>query len=812
MSGGSGPLAGLRVVELASEIAGPYAAKLLRDLGARVVKIEDSTAPDSLRRWSASGAELRPDEDAPLFRFLSAGKRSVALDLATASGRAAVLELFAAADVVIESLPPGEIDDLGLGSEAIWSRARGVSLVSISSFGRSGPWRDRPATEFTLQAQCGSTASRGRPGTPPISAGGRLGEWVCGAFAALAALAAGESARRSGRGEHVDLSLLEVMFLTMAPNLALYQSLAGRKHAYPRSLELPSIEPTADGYVGFCTITGQQWRDFMLLIERPDLADDPGLAAWDSRNQRAAEITAIIHQWTRRHPVAEIIERASALRIPVAPIGNGAMTAGFDHFVARRVYVPHPGGAFLQPRPPTRFSDSALPPIEPAPRLGEHGDEILDPYGEWLAPRSRSAPQPMGGVAGELAEKPLAGLRVIDFTAFWAGPFVTHTLAALGAEVIKVESIQRPDGMRFASTRPPTHDRWWEWSALFQGFNLGKRGITLDLGQARGLELVKQLIDGADAVVENFSPRVMDNLGLRYVDLAARNPRLIFVRMPAFGLDGPWRDRVGFAQTMEQISGMAWLTGFADGPPIIPRGLCDPLAGLHAGIALLAALEQRRATGRGQLVEATMVEAALNAAAEQVLEFQVHGALLTRDGNRGPVGAPQNLYACRGDDRWIALAVTSEAQWQALRAWLGDPSWAGDPRLTTAAGRRAAHDDIDRHLAVHFAAQEVEAAVDALIGRGVPAAAVEAADVMATNPQARARGFFSRVDHAVVGDHEYPGLPFRLSSTPPRWYGAPSPTLGQHNDEVLRDLLGLSSEEIEELRRAGVIGERPANL
>ena len=170
----------------------------------------------------------------------------------------------------------------------------------------------------------------------------------------------------------------------------------------------------------------------------------------------------------------------------------------------------------------------------------------------------------------------------------------------------------------------------------------------------------------ADAAVENFSPRVMDNLGLVYDELAALNPRLIMVRMPAFGLDGPWRDRVGFAQTMEQLTGMAWLTGFADGPPVIPRGPCDPLAGLHALVALLVALEHRARTGRGQLIEATMVEAALNAAAEMVLEHGAYGTHLARDGNRGPVGAPQNLYACRGDDRWLALAVTSDAQWRAL--------------------------------------------------------------------------------------------------------------------------------------------------
>src|SRR5262249_50075065 len=224
----------------------------------------------------------------------------------------------------------------------------------------------------------------------------------------------------------------------------------------------------------------------------------------------------------------------------------------------------------------------------------------------------------------------------------------------------------------------------------------------------------KRLIAGADAVVENFSPRVMDNLGLDYRELAARTPRLIMVRMPAFGLDGPWRDRVGFAQTMEQLTGMAWLTGFADGPPVLPRGPCDPLAGLHAVVALLVALEHRHRTGRGQLVESRMVEAALNAAAETALEWSAHRARLARDGNRGPVGAPQNLYACRGDDRWLALAVTSDAQWQALVNLMGDRGLAHDAALATAAGRRAGHDRIDAAIAAWCAGQDAEVLAGAL--------------------------------------------------------------------------------------------------
>jgi crotonobetainyl-CoA:carnitine CoA-transferase CaiB-like acyl-CoA transferase len=797
------PLAGVRVLDLSSEIAGPYCTKLLADAGADVLKVEPPQG-DPLRHWSASGRALSGAEDGVLFRFLNTSKRSAVIDGSTAPGREQIAALAADADIIIESAPFGSAPST---VAALSERNPRLAIVSISAFGTSGPWSSRPATEFTLQAWCGSTASRGTPDRPPIAAGGRLGEWISGTFAAVAALTAYYDARRTGRGEHVDLSILEVMALTMAPNAMVWESLAQAPLPFARTVEIPSIEPAGDGYVGFCTITGQQWRDFLVLVERPDLVDNEELARWDERVRRVAEVHSIIHPWTRRHRVDEIVERAAALRIPVAAIGTGATVAHLDHFVARGAFVAHPGASFVQPRPPYRLSDAALRPLSPAPRLGEHAPA-------WQDATKRSAPRPIEPHRSQTAprERPLAGLRIIDFTAFWAGPFATHYLASMGADVIKVESIQRPDGMRFQSVRPPSSERWWEWSALYQQVNVGKRAITLDLSRPAGAGLAKRLMATADAAVENFSPRVMDNLGLGYDELALLNPRLIMVRMPAFGLDGPWRDRVGFAQTMEQVSGMAWLTGFADGPPVIPRGPCDPLAGLHALAALLVALEHRTRSGRGQLIEATMVEAALNAAAEIVLEYGAHGVELARDGNRGPVGAPQNLYPCRGDDRWLALAITSDAQWQALAAAMDAPALANDPALATAAGRRVQHDRIDAAIGAWTRSGDADALAELLLARGIPAAPVRSAARLGENPQLAARGFLETVDHPLVGTHTYPVLPLRFGADASSWSTRHAPTLGQHTEEILRDLLGLDDAELAQLRADAIIGDRPVGL
>jgi crotonobetainyl-CoA:carnitine CoA-transferase CaiB-like acyl-CoA transferase len=260
---------------------------------------------------------------------------------------------------------------------------------------------------------------------------------------------------------------------------------------------------------------------------------------------------------------------------------------------------------------------------------------------------------------------------------------------------------------------------------------------------------------------------------------------------------------------MEQASGMAFVTGYIDGPPMAP-GLCDPLAGVHAAFAVLATLEERRKTGRGQHVEVPMIDLAVNVSAEQILEFEAYGELMTRSGNRCLQAAPQGVYACAGADEWLALSVTNEEQWKALCQAIGARSWAAGPELATVDQRHAAHDRIDAEIGAWCAQQALIAALDALRAAGaqpvVPAYAID------EDHQMQARGFWEPVIHPVVGEHRYPGWPMRLSGGPEDWYRSPAPLLGQHNEEVLTGLLGLGADEMAELRQAGVIGERPLGL
>ncbi|MFP6661982.1 MAG: CoA transferase [Myxococcota bacterium] len=786
-------LSELRVVDFSSGIAGPYATKLLVDAGAEVVKVEAGDG-DPLRRWSATGGDLA-GADSALFQFLNASKKSIRGKLDDPRVQA----LLAGADLLVDDESVGESDALDL-----CHRFPHLVWLSITPFGHGGPLSEVPATEFTVQAEAGAIAVRGLAGREPFQAGGRTTEWIGGTYAAVAALAAVLRARRGGGGERIDFSLAEVMNIAASNFGDLFWSLNGRPPVVGsmQSVESPSVEPTADGYVGFCTNSAQQFSDFLLLIGRPDLREDKDLFQPAGRMARFEEWTQIVHAYTRAHTTAEIVEQASLLRIPVSPVNDGDRVREHEQLKARGVFLDQPGASFLRPRPPYRIDgELPMPPVA-APRLFQHDTS----QGPWEA---REAPAPQAERA-----LPLAGLRVFDATAWWAGPAASHMLASLGADVVHVESIQRPDGMRMAGGAFYDRERWWEQSAFFLASNTNKRGITLDLTRSEGVEVAKKLIARSDIVIENFTPRVMDGFGLGWEEIQAQNPNAIFVRMPAFGLDGPWRDHTGFAQTMEQMTGLAWLTGHRDDQPRIQRGPCDPLAGMHAVFALLVALEERRVKRRGVFVECAMVEGALNAAAEQLVEFTAYGNRMQRQGNRSYEAAPQGLYPCRGHTletpRWLALSVATDAQWDALRVFLGDPEWARDEALTSLSGRRANHDRIDVALGPFFAERERDETIQALLRAGVPAGHLTDARASSEQLQFCARGFHEVLDHPVAGAIPHPGLPFRYASVA-SWLRCPAPTLGQHNREVLEEL-GYAREEIHALEAAKIIGTRPEGL
>jgi crotonobetainyl-CoA:carnitine CoA-transferase CaiB-like acyl-CoA transferase len=714
-------------------------------------------------------------------------------------------DLLAGADAVVWSRGSRLAAHPSLQPQEIRRAYPHLTVTAITPFGLDGPWRDKPATEFTLQAWSGGIIGLGRgdPGRPPPYVGGQVGEWVSGAYAAAGTLISRLRTLHTGRGRLVDLSVLEAQVLCLTYTPVTFFELLGRPFRSVRTLFVPGVATAKDGLVAIGCATAQQWFDLCAMVGHPEWIDPEKPVAI---MELATKVAPDVFAWIAEHTVAEVRELATAFRIPNAPVSHGSNITQMEQFTARKTFRRNPRDGFLQPHSPYRLSPEVLREPRPAPRTGEHTDSCR------AAATPRVSAQADNGTPAEL---PFAGMRVLDLTAFWAGPSSTQVLAMLGAEVIHLESTTRPDGVRLNAGLPMSEDRVWEKGPIFAALNTNKKSVTINFQTEHGLDLLRRLIASCDVVVENYTPRVLDQVGLGYDAVKAIRPDVIMVRMPGFGLDGPWRDNAAFAYVIEDASGLTWLTGHPDQNPLEPYTIGDPNAGLHALNGILLALEHRRRTGEGMLVEAAMIDAAINVAAEQVIEYSAYGALLAREGNRGPVSAPQNLYRTAGrdefgrDDSWVAIAISTDEQWAALGTALGCPAWASDPELSEAAGRRAHHDLIDKHLSQWCRQRTGDEIVEELWSGGVPVAKVMWGHRQPELPQLQARGFFETVDHPVGGSARYSTLPMRFSDGVERLHRRHAPLLGEHNVEVLTGL-GLTAHDIASLAEEGVIGDRPS--
>ena len=788
---GSSPLTGLRVVDLSTGIAGGYCTKVLADGGADVIKVEPPSG-DPLRRWSASGADIGPGEDGALFNFLGASKRSVVVDPTVDDDIGLLQDLITSAGAVIWSRGSPVAEHQVMAPHHLVDAHAGLTVTAITPFGLEGPWADRPATEFTVQAWSGGIVglARGHPDRAPVFVGGQIGAWLTGAFAAIGTLA---SRRRGGdAAELVDVSMLEASAACLTYHPVTYHDCIGRPMRRRRFVPTPGVGAARDGLVGLGCGTGQQWLDFATMVGHPEWSEDPKLFL------DRTGLAPTIDSWIADRTVPEVLELASAFRIPNAPIVDGANATTFEHFVGRDTFTANPRDGAANPRPPYRITSTALRPPEAAPRLGEHTADVGNP------------PAPAAERAAGMRRSPFAGLRVLDMTGYWAGPFASHLLALLGAEVIHLESPKRPDGVRLVGGVPQTEPQYWERGPIFGALNTNKKSLTIDLTDARGAELVRRFVGTCDVVIENYTPRVIDQLGLTYESLRGARPDLVMVRMPGFGLDGPWRDLPAFAFVIEDASGLTTLTGYPDRLPLEPYCVGDPNAGLHAVLGLLLALEHRDRTGEGGLVEAAMVDAALNIAAEQVIEQSAYGEVLERVGNRGPVAAPQNLYQGAApddgpDDSWVAIAVETDEQWRSLQTALGVPEWATDDALAHASGRVRHHDLIDAALAAWCRARPAAEIVATLWEAGVPVGEVVQPHRQPDLDQFAARGYFEELDHPVLGSARYGTLPMTFSLEARPLHRRHAPLLGEHNAELLAEV-GIDASQLAELEAAGIVG------
>ena len=409
-----------------------------------------------------------------------------------------------------------------------------------------------------------------------------------------------------------------------------------------------------------------------------------------------------------------------------------------------------------------------------------------------------------------MAESPsaiLAGMRVLDLTHAWAGPFATQLLADYGAEVIKIETCDRPDMLRFSTlpadeTRPDAYNR----SGWYQYLGRNKLGLTLDLKQSQGADLFKRLAAQSDVVMENFSARVMRNLGLEYAVLQTVNPRLIMISMPGYGTVGPYKDFVAFGEMIEPFAGLSELTGYPDRAPLrLAVAYPDPVAGLHAALATLLALRQRRQTGVGRHIHIPHREPITRMLGEAVLDYTVNGRTQRRIGNQHRAWAPHGCYPCRGQERWITIAVRTDAEWAAFCQVLGEAEWTRETRFANSLGRWKHANLLDQYIAASTPRWDATALATRLCEAGVPAGAVQTNRDLLSDAHLRVRQAFWVMAHGLTGTYPYPAPSTRLTGTPARCV-RPAPNLGEHNTLLLARLLGLAPAEIRELEVQGVIG------
>ncbi|MBI2871783.1 MAG: CoA transferase [Chloroflexi bacterium] len=796
-------LADVRVLELSQGIAGPFCARLLADYGAEVVKVELSGKGDRTRAMGPFPGDVPHPDKSGLFWYLNSNKKSITLDLRESAGAQRFRELVREVDVVVESRRPGAMARCGLDYETLRRLNPGLVMTSITDFGQDGPYRDYRACHLVLSALGGLLFNSGYPERPPVQPAGWLCHYVVGLVAAAGTLAALYHRNRGGQGQHLDISGMECI-VAMAGRLVTEQSITGRQDGR-RGSGFQLIR-CPDGYIGVNILNFRHWENFCQLIGAPDLAQDPRFETGLGRQRHAAELHQRIYRALEGRSRTELFTQGQESGVPIGLVATPQEIPSFPHHRERGFFVELAlagVGPVVVPGAPFRPSATPWRMSCPAPALGQHNGEFQE--GILFSPRvtpAAAAPPP-----GRL---PLEGIRILDCTHWVAGPAATQYLAALGAEVIKVESVQHFDGARTSVDR--LEGMAYEQSASYCFRNRNKKGITLNLADPRGRELFRELAKVSDLVTENYPPGVMARFGLTYQDLRPLNPTLVMLSMSGYGVTGPWSQYPAFASTFAQMSGIYHLTGYPDHLPTpLGGGGVDPITGVMGSVAALVGLLCRQRTGRGQHLDFSQLESITALVGDAFLDVGLNGRVPGRKGNRHPRAAPYGCYPCQGEDSWVAIAVFSDGQWRRLCRIMGVPELADREEFATLSARLAHQEELDALVGRWTAQHEGYEVMHLLQAEGIGAGPALSPAQLPKDPHLVARGSFEVVDRAWVGKHPYSRVPIRFSATP-IGPSAPAPCLGEHNDLVLRGLLGLGAGEVRELAERRVSGTEPLTL
>ncbi len=804
-----GPLSGIAVVECGTGVAAAFAAKLLADLGAEVVKVEPPEG-DLTRRRGPFPAGCEDPERSGLFEYLNTNKRGVVLDLNSAGGRARLHWLLDRADALIHNVAPALQDAMDLRAASLAARHPELIITEISAFGAGGPRSDYRAYELQ-EFHAGGAASltpHGDPSPvlPPLKLYGHQAEFQAAAHAAFTTLAAYRRRMKSKLGQTIDVSIQECLTAFFELAFIDYTYLGQRNtRDTPKSVSPWNIVRTGDGYIYFCCGEQDQWMRLVELMGNPHWARDERFKDGLTRGQNSKALRSLMEEWARGWNFQDLYRECVKRRIPAAPLNRMADLYADEGLAERGFFVEMPRHSkeprVRVPGAPFKTTVGGWELRAPAPHLGEHQQQLFADFNPAAAVAARRTSRP----ANADASPPLSGVRVLDFSWIWAGPYSTLQLAHLGAEVIRVESARRPCLNRRI---PPYADGipGMDRAGSFCQWNQGKRSLLLDLSNARAIEIAHQLVPHCDMVVENFAPGVAERMGLGYRQLRELRPDLIMLSISGYGQTGSRRSLPSYGNLSTAAAGFNSVLGYGPGDA---RELgitwADPVAGLFGTYALTAALIHRDRTGQGQYIDLAMLETLQTMMPEALLEYEIAGREPQPMGNRDPWMAPHNCYKARGDDEsWVTIAAGSEEEWQALCRAMDQPSLAADQRFATLASRKRNEDELDRIIAAWTAQRDRWDITQRLQKAGVAAFPTMSNKDLAEDPHLRARGFMVELEHPVVGRRCHAGVPWQMSPAVCK-VRKPAPLLGADTEDILQTLLGLTPQQIARLREEQVL-------
>jgi crotonobetainyl-CoA:carnitine CoA-transferase CaiB-like acyl-CoA transferase len=794
-----GALDGLRVVELAETPAGEYCGKILAELGAQVIKVE--------RPGTGSPTRALGGGNGALFAYLNTDKDSLELDVGSDAGRQAVRRLLAGATIAIDDRGVAPAARLGLSPDGLAADYPGLIACLVTPFGGAAPaeWNAVEAINVFHASGWGyHTPSTPDTSRPPLKGAGCWNADIEGGLdAAIAVLACLVRLGRTGEGEFIDVSQQMALINRNDTMIGRFLNGEDEPRAGRDALDMPGPAASyacADGHVYLFTTSEAHWKGLRALLGEPEWmnAFEDNWLEFGITAERVATFRRNFAAWIADKPKLATCEAAQKLGTPLVPLNNAADLPASPQFQYRRFFEPleHPDlGKALYPTLPFLLSEGDPKPRRAAPRLGQGGDAA---EAEPAAMRS-VAVNAARGVAPDTARGgPLAGIRVVELTKVWAGPYAGKLLAFLGAEVIKVESEFNLDEMRAYGGIDINN------APFFLSLNNEVLSAQFNLKHPDGSAALKKLIAQSDVVLNNLRPGALERNGLGYDDLRALRDDIISVSLKMYGNDGPLGYQTGYAPCFAALGGMSYLVGYeGEAPSNVCIRYGDASAGAFAALGALAAIVHRERTGCGQFVDVSAVEAMASVVGGSLVEHSLTGRLPGPDGNRHPDMAPHGVYPASGG-RWISIAVADEAAWTTLCEELGKPALASDPRFARLADRQANLAALDAEIGALTGGRDAPDLADRLRHRGIGAFVSANTIDIASDRHLWDQGYYLRVTDSAKGVRAIIGPSWRMARDPAA-IARGSPRLGEHNDYVFGQIIGLSDGERQALMEASAL-------